>query len=329
MPYAESCDDQIWYGSTDDFEDFPFPDGRGDEIKVMEGAEGYKFLLDTVSGFRSRRLGETHIKSQFHDGWRVFLEEHPEEAQDYETFVADLKRDVKYIQEEVASGLKTLKHSTTARDLSGQKKGDSVLLVASVGKSGLLGEMSKQMISLIENKQDPSKKKGEKGRYLTITHPDRKTLMSIQDQLEKMKTEGKVRSSISYVGFSRIGEQFETADQVYVDMPMGANEEAEQAVIEAWLNRVREDNMLTQIRGNPETRMQSTPLWLNPLLDSSGYIAPEQIIEENTERRERNAQIIKNVDITSGRLAELRADGVRDIHGAMQQGYDNPEHDAS
>jgi len=331
IPFAESCDSQVWYGRKEDFDDFPYPEGQGNEVHKYEDEEAYKFMLELVSGSRSKKIGETHVKSQFYDGWRTYSEQNPDEAKDYQRFVSVLKKDVKHLQEDVAAGMKPTRSSTTARDLSGQKKGDSVLIIGSVGRGGVIGGNTREMITVTENRQDPSKKIAERGEYLTMTHPNPDKLAQLEHEVGRLKTQGIFRSSVQFVPFDQLSEQVETQDRVYVDISMREGEEpldlgqafnrrkaystapedltAESEIIAAWSSRVRQDNTLTHLRGNPATRMTSSQLWKDAENDMVGYISPEDIIEENTSRRDNNNDITQAVSLSIDELAYSRANG--------------------
>lgn len=331
IPFAESCDSQVWYGRKEDFDDFPYPEGHGNEVHRYEDEEAYKFMLELVSGFRSKKIGETHVKSQFYDGWRTFSEQNPDEAKNYQRFVSVLKKDIKYLQEDIAAGMKPTRSSTTARDLSGQEKGESVLIIGSVGRGGVIGGNTREMITVTENKQDPSKRIAETGEYITITHPNPDKLVQLRHEVERLKTQGIFRSSIQFVDFDQLPEQVETQDRVYVDISMREGEapmdiglafngrkaysaapedlSAESEIIAAWSARVRQDNTLTHLRGNPATRMTSSQLWKDAQNDMVGYISPENIIDENTRRREHNNDIVQSVHLVIEELAHIRANG--------------------
>ena len=310
VPFAESCDNQIWYGRKADFEDFPFPDGRGDEVKVMDDEDAYKFLLDTVSGFRSKRKGETHIRRQFTDGLHVLRNEHPEKEKYYQNLVCQIKKDVAYIQNNVSVGHKNTNNIMIARDLSGQVKGETVLIVGSLGSGGLIGDNTKKMIGLSENKQDPNGKMLGRDHFIRMTHPDPAALESLKKQVGVLKDKGIFRSNIDFVDFADINVHFEECDRAYIDLPMKPDDVMDEIMAIAWMDRVRQDNTLVHMRGNPLTQMRSTETWKQDGLTDSGFIAPEDLIAECATRSNNNRLILQRVDNASRMLAELRLDGI-------------------
>ncbi|PCI56003.1 MAG: hypothetical protein COB36_04205 [Alphaproteobacteria bacterium] len=310
VPFAESCDNQIWYGKKTDFDDFPFPKGRGDEVKVMDDEDAYKFLLDTVSGFRSKRKGETHIRRQFTDGLHVLRNEHPEKEKHYQNLVSKIKKDVAYIQNSVSVGHKNTNNIMIARDLSGQVKGETVLIIGSLGGGGFIGDNTKKIIGLSENKQDPNGKMLGRDHFIRITHPDPLALESLKSQVEAIKEKGIFRSNIDFVDFADINVHFEECDRVYIDLPMKPDDVMDEIMAISWMDRVRQDNTLVHMRGNPLTRMQSTDTWKQGGLTDSGFIAPEDLIAECAQRSQDNALILQRVDNASRTLAALRLDGI-------------------
>ncbi len=271
---AESCAAQVLYGKKAAFDNFPYPDNAA-AIKVYHGASAYQYLLEHVSGLKSENLGETHVRSQFSSGWKKFGKKNPQESVPFQRVVGLIKKDVNYLEHEVKFGPKDFRRVIMARDLSEQVKGDTVLIIPSVSKTGRVGEFTGDMIFLTENKQDPSKKMAGRDHFLRIMPHNFSTKAAVESDVASLKIGKKVRSSIDYVNIDQMATQFEECDRVYIDLPMGADEAVERAIIDAWKGRARTDNTLTHIRGNPFTRMQSTPLWKNAGLEGTGYISPE------------------------------------------------------
>ncbi|PCJ98619.1 MAG: hypothetical protein COA45_07845 [Zetaproteobacteria bacterium] len=310
VPFAESCDNQIWYGKKTDFDDFPFPKGRGDEVKVMDDEGAYKFLLDTVSGFRSKRKGETHVRRQFTDGLQVLRNNHPDKEKHFQDLVCQIKKDVAYIQNSVSVGYKNTNNIMIARDLSGQVKGETVLIIGSLGSGGLIGDNTKKIIGLSENKQDPNGKMQGRDHFIRITHPDPIALDSLKSQVDALRENGMFRSNIDFVDFADINVQFEECDRTYIDLPMKYNEDMDAIMTMSWMDRVRRDNTLVHMRGNPLARMQSTDTWKQDGMKNTGYIAPEDLIAECANRSHNNHIILQRVDNASRTLAALRLDGI-------------------
>jgi hypothetical protein len=305
---AESCAAQVLYGEKSAFHNFPHPENAA-AVKMHYGGDAYKYLLELVSGLKSKRLGETHVRKQFKDGWTDFGREKHQESISFQNVVSSIKKDINYIEQEIGFGPKDLRRVTIARDISGQVKGDTVLIIPSVGKTGKIGEFTKDMIFLTENKQDPAKKMSGRNNFLRIMPHNFGVQESMNFEVSKLKEERLIRSSIGFVNIKQMATQFEECDRVYLDLPMGADEVAERAIIDVWKNRARTGNTLTHIRGNPHTRMESTPLWKEAELEGTGYISPEKITLETTFARQRAQIIAQQVEQTIEELAFLRAQG--------------------
>ena len=326
---ADSCSAQVLYGKKAAFNNLPYPENAA-AVKLHHGKEAYKFLLELVSGLRSKRLGETHVRKQFMDGWRVFSQDKLEDSIPFQKIVSFVKKDVNFLEREVGFGPKDLRRVTMVRDMSGQIKGDTVLIIPSINKVGKIGEFTGDMIFLTENKQDPAKKMSGRDHFLRIMSHNSSVQNAMINEVALLKAGNRVRSNIDFVSIDKIVAQFEECDRVYIDLPMGTDEIAERKIIDAWKNRTRTDNTLTHIRGNPYTRMQSTPLWENAGLEGTGCILPEQITEETTFARNNAQFIAEKVKQTIEELAALRAKGCRNPHKVIEEVFNKnvPEEEA-
>ncbi len=300
VPFAASCSRQIWYGTPEDFKDFPYPANK-DAVKTLNGAEAYSALLRVISGFESNRLGETHVKSQFYEGWRCFNDEYPDKAESYQRLVGMLNEDVNFIRNDIASAFKYQRHEISARDLSGQAKGDKLLVIGSVGKGGIVSAFTEGIIRVSENRQK------NRDNFLTVTTPEPEALEILKEQLLQMKRAGKLSTNIEVADFSEIGRQMDESDRVYVDVPMGSAPEAEAQIVNAWRDRIRDDNTLTHMRGDSHNRALSTPLWADAGLDH--YFSPEDIRHDMAERGRNNRIVLENADRAFDMCGQLRLEG--------------------
>tara|TARA_B100001989_G_C24518141_1_gene454331 strand:- start:221 stop:1327 length:1107 start_codon:yes stop_codon:yes gene_type:complete len=311
--FIAPCCDQVYYGRPEDLETFPANLNGDNRFKLEEGIGAYKFLLESVSGFLSEDVGETHSRRQFIDGWRRFSANNPNVSKLYQKLVSDIKKDGLYLQEEVLGEHKNTKRVSVARDLSGQKKGDDVLIVGEVkdGKKGLkIAQYTRDIIKLSENCQDPSGKMQGRDNFIKVTHPDSDVLDVLRRDIQDLKENGQVRSEVDFADFSEIGKYFEQCDRVYVDLAMGKDMEADHIMMAAWGSRNRQDNTMTHIRGNPNTRQESTGLWID-FCDAYGFIPPEGITDEIGVRSQRNREVIAEFGLKAQRIVELRFEGER------------------
>lgn len=308
VPFAASCARQIWYGTEEDFADFPYPENR-EAIRTLRGAEGYSALLRVQSGFESSRLGETHVKSQFDEGWRCFNDEYPDKAEGYQRLIGMMREDVNFVRNDIAEAFKQQRHETSARDLSGQKRGDQLLVIGSTSKAGV-SVFTEGIIRVSENRQKNN------DYFLRVTHPDLEVFRDMRNALLEMKQNKKLRTNIEFVEFDMIGKLMEVSDRVYVDIPMGSNPEGEAQIIAAWRDRTRRDNTLTHMRGDPHKRALSTPLWAEAGLDN--YISPEDIRHDMAERATTNRKVLENADVAFDMCGQLRLAGRKPMNCIVQ-----------
>lgn len=309
VPFAASCARQIWYGTEEDFEDFPYPPNR-EAVKILKGAEAYSALLRVQSGFESSRLGETHVKSQFDEGWRCFNDEDPDKAEGYQRLIGMMREDVNFIRNDIAAAFRYQRHETSARDISGQKKGDQLLVIGSMSKAGV-SVLTEGIIRVSENRQKNN------DHFLRVTHPDLEVFRSLRNGLLEMKQRGKLRTNIEFVEFDMIGKLMEVSDRVYVDIAMGSDPENEAQIIAAWRDRTRRDNTLTHMRGDPHKRALSTPLWAEASLDN--YISPEDIRHDMADRATTNRKVLENADVAFDMCGQLRLAGRKPMNCIVQK----------
>lgn len=319
VPYAESCGYQIWYGTQKDYKDFPYPKDDPNAIETLYDVDAYNFLLEFASGIQSERVGETHIKSQIYEGWRAFSEAHPKKSISFQRLIGDARKDVDFIKEQIAPELKDVKHISTARDLSGQAKGETVLIIPSVSRNGKVFEFTRDIIGLTENKQVPSGKIGSRNNFIRIMPNAPDVLEVMKSEVERLQADKVIKSNIDFVSIDDVKTQLEECDRVYVDLPMGSNSDYEKSIIDAWCGREREDNTLTHMRGTPMLRMGTSFPWDTSRLAGGDYISPENILLENEHRKQRNVELVEEVKVTINRISHLRMEGCRCPHKIIKQ----------
>lgn len=304
VPFAASCARQIWYGDTACFADFPYGNVRN-MISVLEGPDGYERLLRVMAGLESEREGETHVRGQFADGWRALQSSDPDKAAQFQKLYGQLRMDTTLIQQRILSKHKKRLPEHAARSLSGQVKGDDVLLVAHVTGGGVLANNSERIIRVTENTQK------KRDAFLTVTHPDPDVLANMSDLITSLSFERRIRSTISLVSFDEAIDAVLGGtphyDRLYVDVPMGDYSDADYLLVESWKVRPLRESTLTHLKGTPMARGASTGVWLDPELEN--YISPEALREEMTERGERNKVILQQAADAASTCAQIRARG--------------------
>ncbi|MBL4803370.1 MAG: hypothetical protein JKY71_00770 [Alphaproteobacteria bacterium] len=299
VPYAASCARQIWYGEMEDFADFPLPADK-ENFLLLQGKEAYSHLLKVISGFESKRVGETHVRSQFYDSWRVMKESYPEEAKRFERLVGQLRMDANFVQNKISANFAEECEAKSALTLSGQEKGDKVLIVAGISRHGDVTDLTERMARVCENlqKRNPD--------FISVTHP------TMEDKLKTAtgmwKTEKKLRSNINVVPFDEIGRSVEEADRVYVLTAIGENPEADNILVQTWADRVRDDNTIVHLRGKPSKRGANDAPWTS-LTREDGFISSEDVTAEEHRRERNNELIINNAKAAFDVCARLRLEG--------------------
>jgi hypothetical protein len=271
-----SCDRQVWLGTKEDFKDFPLPEDNRQEISVYHGIDAYKFLLTLASGMNSVKAGETNINGQIYDGWERFKTEQPSKAKFLDTVMQMVRADARLILDGPAKGIESPDHALVAKNLSGMKRGQKVLIIGSLNRHGQLSEYTEQIARRVMLEFN-------KCQSIKVMHPDSVTAVKLQIELQKVSNHLKTGINVKARPFEEVTEilegrpnrLFETRDQVYIDMPMGSYPEAEKVIIEAWQGRENKTNYMTHLRGAPELRGASNDLWRNARLDN--YVSPEDI----------------------------------------------------
>ncbi len=298
---AMSCSRQIWFGTKNDFADFPRLDQTRTGVTYYEGAEAYKFMVRLVLGVDSKNVSEDNIKGQVFGCWDQYQTTDITKKKLLDRIMQDIKADSRYVDGAVLSGFKHQRHEIAARDLSGQQKDDTILLVGTSNRHGKLSNFTDGIARVTGNKR------GNAASEIIVTHPDSQIRYCVFSHLCDMKGRGLLKANISRVPFSDFCQAVEKSDRVYVDMPMGSNQQAEEHMVLAWQTRIYQGNTLTHLRGNPDNMGYSTSLWEQADLNS--YTSPEMIRADMAARSVHNRKILEEADKTVAFCAQLRADG--------------------
>lgn len=298
---AMSCARQVWFGTKDDFADFPRRDQSRTAVTYYEGAEAYKFMVQLVLGLDSKHVYENNVKGQVFSCWEQYQTSDAAKRKLLDRIMQDIKADSRHIDGAVLSGYKQHRHEISARDLSGQKKDDTILLVGANSGGGKLTNFTDGIARVTGNKRSNA------AREIIVTHPDGTVRDSIYSQLRDMKIRGILQADISQVSFSDFSNTVEKSNRVYVDLPMGSDQEAEEHIVLSWQTRINQGNTLTYLRGNSNNMGFSTPLWEQAGLDS--YISPEMIRADMSARNKHNRVVLQKADELIAFCTKLRVDG--------------------
>lgn len=303
VPAGESCARQVWYGTQQDFENFPSDQPN---VNFKYGADAYELLLSLTSGFESKKICETHIRFQFFNGWRAFREKHPDIAPKYQSLIKQIKTDTSFINENIVSGMKTHRKEHAAIDLSYMKKNEDILIVGNLSASGDMSPLTKEMIKVCESRQQPYRD------FLTVTHPCADALEKIKDDVALLKQNKITRLDVRFVPFEDVSRVLEMTDKVYVTMPMGNDPEMDQQIIDMWQGRSRKDNVLVSLLGNPKSQGQAIEPWLS--LSGDDYVSSDAVSAEVYKRGGDNKLVQERAIRAFSVFSELRARGEHPRH---------------
>lgn len=304
IPYAESCARQVWWGTRQDFEGFP--NNQTFEIPKKTGEDAYGFLVKLVLGLDSKVMGETVIKGQFREGFKKFQEDYPEKSKKYEPLVQAVQADSRLVMGQALSKMTTTRNELVARDLSGFKNGEEVLLVSSLNKQGNISDVTDRLAKILGTRNSRNEPKCPK---ILIISPDLITTKTIEDGLITLKKEHRQFSMPAIGKIEDIPELIEQFPRTFIDLPMGEYPEIDEYMIEAWKGRVNKDHTMVHVRGCPIKRGLSDEMWIGAKLDN--YSSPEDIKKESQRRVDVNnvlkSEAIELINVCS----KLRGKGVQ------------------
>ncbi len=298
VPFAEACARQIWYGDNNSFSDFPSAPNKADAYTWRRGREAYAFLVTLAMGLESKKVGEVNIKGQFYVGWSAINQEHAETAKRYEKLVQNIGADTRSIQKKVCSGFQQQRYELSARDLSGQKKGESILIIGHLDEGNKLSCLTDGIARVSGNKRS------NRVQEILFTHPDPMTLEKMEEKFIELYISGKLTSDIVAVPFSDLPEMLELCDRAYVTLPMDFMPESDQYIINAWQARNNTSNTLTHLKANPDNMGLVVGPWASANLKN--YISPYEVRNEMQARAECNKKIIEQARRAALSYADFR-----------------------
>jgi hypothetical protein len=243
------------------------------------------------------------VRNQFFERWNDFAKNHMFEARYYRPLIEQIRADSIYVANTVMSRYQKETAPHVACDLSGQKPGDRILIVAGFSQRESRMSMSTlNMLRVFESKQ-----KGTKD-FITLTHPDPEILSKIEAALQEQKNKNIIRSGVAVHPFEMFAQDIETHHQVYVDLQMGLDPEADNEMIHGWAGRVGTHQKLTHMRGIKDEPRASSPAW--KAMEADGIILPEAIAAEIEKRKENNVKIENAARSLTKTCAEMRLGGL-------------------
>ncbi len=317
IPMAESCARQVWYGRQCDFENFPAKENP--KVKLLEGAQAYAFFLTLVNDMDNIKTWSSEASSSYKRLHESFLERFPEKEILFSKFQESVKGDTKLIRREILSQLRPHQFHDAARDVSRQTKGETALLIGTIGRSGQLSDYTISIAKAL------GKSRGDKVSEIIVFNPVTGMAALIKKELDMSKPhniDNKVR--ITAAKWLDLPVYFELCERAFVDLPMGDDPAADAFIMKSWRERSETNNTLTHMRGQPQLRGLSTAEW-KEFSDSSEHksvILPEDIKARAFHLQDSNNKILSMANRAFTIAATIRAAegekkraSVRDILG--------------
>jgi hypothetical protein len=182
-----------------------------------------------------------------------------------------------------------------ARDLSGQQKNDTILIIGHVNQRGEIHGLTEGIARVCANK---------KPREILVTHPDPVSSQAIVSHYQRLQKTDEVVSKASPVSFSELPDMAELCQRIFVTLPMGEIAEADEKIIQAWNSRRNRFGTLTHLKGSLQSMGMSTDMWRDANL--ADYIPPEDIRSEMVRRDHNNQKVIERAVESCSFYAALR-----------------------
>lgn len=271
-----NCGFRLWLAHQQDFE--TFPDDEDHPLELCEKDTAYAYVLCFALGILGGEV-DTHDRFQYRNSVKVLKTHYPDKADYYAKLLNQIDEDVKLIEKRWLSKLKSDHFGNVARDLSGQQKGETALLIAGMNKHGDLAQSVNDILQAVA-----VHKTRHLGR-LIITNPDMSVMQTLESKISDFKH--KIRAPLEFVFMDDALAEIEMFDRVYVSTMIGENAQADADLARVWQGSARTDATLTHMRGSPQNRGRSVfPLSADNL---DNFTSPEDIRDEIFARQKENS----------------------------------------
>ena len=250
----------------------------------------YAHLLRYVTGQFSKTRGESQIVDQFKKSWNEFSIQTPEKAKSLHYLYDSIIADNRTVRTHATAELRPAFYETTAHDLSGQKGGEDVLLVA--GENNARNGYSTVTRNLV--KQLVNNRKNAVGT-LYITHPDPEMLKSMMTQMQKDSIISKhLPTPIPFE------EAFANSAQrkprlTFVTLKMDQYPEADTTMLRFCDEHEAFRMRLVHLGGNTKPDRITRGVWKDHTMELA--IMPEAITATQNAAQTRNKQIVDGVGL--------------------------------
>lgn len=284
----ETCARQVWAGTREHFTDFPAGDTAWD-FRLLTGAPAYSYLLEIGTGLHSPRVGEDHIVRQYNVKWEEFKASHPEFELEMRPLKAAFDHDNHVVRREIVDHLIPPIDTQAIKILSGQKKGDRLLITTGIAGDGHIEGEGDKMLRFFGQDRN-GRPLVEEIAISAPTAPEAQTLARMVRLLQEQK---RIHRDITITALppAQLQQAVEQYDHIIMTSPLGRNTRFEVEVITSWEERSRRDNTLTCTRGASELANRLPPLWQNAELDN--FISPDDIRVARGRITEHNQHLIE------------------------------------
>jgi hypothetical protein len=283
----ESCARQVWAGHTSTFKDFPF-DNAEQDISVLTGSNAYRFALELLTGLKSERVGENHVVRQFREKWEQFRLEHPSLESEMRTYMEALEKDTAQIRSKIVDYIIPVRYQKAVQIISGQLKGDKILVTGHMTKTGEPSDDTKETIQFLGNNRNGRPLVSE----IAVTAVNADEAKGIYAWVKIQQNQKRIHPNIiiNIIDKNDMGIAVEVYDRFYMTSSLGKHKELEAELMYAWEKRMKRDNTLTLLRGQPELRGNTSEDWVSMKLH--GVKIAEDIWEMLAQLKIHNAKLV-------------------------------------
>lgn len=198
-----------------------------------------------------------------------------------------------------------------ARDLSGYKKGNSVLII------GDLAEGEKATPLTLSVAITANGKGSQRAGSVDCTHPDAATANRLHADIAGFYMSKEVPIDPGTFNFYEdLPLAFEVTDHTYVTLGMGKYPKADKFIAECWRDRQRRDNTIAHLQKGSGARALSSAWNFGSM---EGYISPEAIKKESWARRSAYQEMVVAVQEATILCARMREHNTRPTGQVIQK----------
>lgn len=290
---SSNCERHVWFGSIDDFHDFPCKDLDPDRLTCAEDA--YASLAAYAAGISGNEI-DTHNRNQFREIGRILEVRSPERYARFRDLIRCINEDVKLADKYWLQGHRPTRADVVARDLSGQKKQERVLLVGELTTRGNLSLQTSGLLRAL------GAHKSRHASEIFVAHPDPVILEKIQKRIQKLEGGMKLRSKVSPVPFEDVPRIIESTPRVY-DCTEPHRYQGRQFLVSCWQGRIAQEGILTFL---PDDVGLDESLLYQGFGTSGNIVMPSDVVREIKAREDSNVRILNRAREGLGFCAQLR-----------------------